>query len=251
MKMRLILVAVAIVAVGCGRQSNPTPASSPAKARPAVAAADAGNSAPPATSEPAAETSPGATATPEAAGAPASGTSGAAEGQNSFAIPAGTRIRVRLDQTIDTRAWRAGRRFRASLDAPVILAGRVVVPRSTVFTGHVVESKPSGRLKGRAYLSVALDSFRMQGQTYSIRTTADVRVSGSHKKRNLAFIGGGSAGGAAIGAIAHGGVGAVIGSAAGAAAGTTGALITGKKHVTLPAETPMVFTLRNRVRVAG
>ncbi len=133
----------------------------------------------------------------------------------------------------------------------MVVDGRVILPRGTVFSGHVVESKPSGRLRGRAYLSLALDSFRMHGRAYAIRTAADVRTSGSHKKRNLAYIGGGSGGGAAIGAIAGGGVGALIGAGAGAAAGTTTAIITGRKQVTLPVETPMVFTLRSRVRIAG
>ena len=37
----------------------------------------------------------------------------------------------------------------------------------------------------------------------------------------------------------------------GAAAGTTGAFITGKKDVRLPAETRVVFSLRNPVDVRG
>ncbi len=166
-------------------------------------------------------------------------------------IPAGTRIRVRLGQTLDTKFSRRGERFVAYLETPVAAGNRVVLPRGTAFRGHVVEARSSGRLKGRASLGVTLDSFRLDGATYEIATAADLRSSRSHKRRNLAIIGGGSGVGAAIGAIAGGGVGALVGAGAGAAAGTTGAYVSGKKNVRLPAETPLSFTLHRAVTVRG
>jgi len=166
-------------------------------------------------------------------------------------IPARTRIRVRLGESLNSKNSRVGERFSAYLDEPIISGDRVVVPKGTLFRGHVVEAKSSGRLRGRAYLGVTLDSFRLHGATYAIATAPDVRASGSHKKRNAIAIGGGSGTGAAIGGIAGGGVGALIGAGAGAAAGTTGAFITGRKNVRLPVETPLVFSLRNEVTVRG
>jgi hypothetical protein len=100
-------------------------------------------------------------------------------------------------------------------------------------------------------MELALVSFQLNGATYPIETGPKTRVSGSHKKRNLALIGGGGGVGAAIGAIAHGGAGALIGGGAGVAAGATAALVTGRKNVTLPAETPLVFSLRDKVEVRG
>ena len=50
---------------------------------------------------------------------------------------------------------------------------RVVVPRGTPFEGVVVESKSSGRFRGRALLEVTLRSFRMHGTTYRIATAPD------------------------------------------------------------------------------
>lgn len=96
---------------------------------------------------------------------------------------------------------------------------------------------------------VALLSFQMNGENYQIQTSPDTRVSGSHKKRNLWLMGGGSAGGAGIGALAAGGTGALIGAGVGAAAGTTTAFFTGRKNVKLPVETPLVFSLRASVPV--
>ena len=169
--------------------------------------------------------------------------------QETIAIPAGTRIRVRLAETLDTKRTPAGTRFSATLDDPIVIGSTVVVPKGTPFEGAVVASKHSGRFRGRAVLEVTLRSFRLHDTTYHIATAPDTRASGSHKKRNLAFMGGGPAAGAGIGALAGGGVGALIGAGVGAAAGTTTAFITGRKDVKLPAETSLEFSLRSRVEV--
>jgi len=179
-----------------------------------------------------------------------SGAYGRVSGQ-AILIPAGTRLDVRLAQTLDTRRSRAGERFFAYLDAPIVSGGRVIVPKGTRFEGRVIESKPSGRLKGRAYLGVRLDSFRFRGRTYRIATVADFRSSRPHKKRDIAIIGGSTGTGAAIGAIAGGGIGAAVGAGTGALAGTAGALITGRKNVRLPVETRLVFSLRGPVAMRG
>lgn len=162
-------------------------------------------------------------------------------------IPSGAILDVRIDETLDTRKNRAGDRFDATLTRPVVVDGRSIIPRGTHFTGHVVESRSSGRLKGRAELSLRLDSFEFAGQRYEIDTSYVARQSGGHKKRNWTLIGGGSGLGTALGAIAGGPAGALIGAGAGAGAGTAGAVITGKKQVRLRAETPLAFTLRRPV----
>src|SRR5205823_4410359 len=107
-----------------------------------------------------------------------------------------------------------GQRFSATLDEPLVSGNRVVVPTGTMFHGRISQSKPSGRFKGRAVLSMHLTSFTMNGRTYPIRSTSAARVSAGHKKHNLAWIGGGTGSGAAIGAIAGGGAGAAIGAGA-------------------------------------
>jgi hypothetical protein len=164
-------------------------------------------------------------------------------------IPSGTVWRVRLDETLDTRRNRPGDRFSATLIRPIRVNGAVVVPRGAYCSGHLVESKPSGRFRGRAPLSLTLDSFDLDGRRYHIRASHVMRESGGHKKRNLILIGGGSGLGTALGAIAGGPAGALIGAGVGGAAGTAGAAITGKKNVRLPVESAVAFSLRAPVWV--
>jgi hypothetical protein len=162
----------------------------------------------------------------------------------------GTRLHVRLDESIDTRRNRAGDRFTATLAEPLVYGDRVVAPRGTRLWGHIMEAKPSGRFKGRAVLELSLDSMELHGRTYAIRSTA-YRSSRGHKKHNWLWIGGGSGGGALIGAAAAGGPAALIGAGAGAAAGTIGAAITGKRQIYLPTESRVTFVLRRSLYIGG
>lgn len=168
---------------------------------------------------------------------------------NAVVIPRGTGLRVRIDESVDTKRNRAGDEFRASLAEPVVVEGRTVVPKGTPFLGHVTESNASGRLEGRAVLAVTLDSFELAGRKYPVHTGSIDRVSASHKKRNLELIGGGAGVGALIGGLAGGGKGALIGAGAGAGAGTAGAAATGKKEVAIAAESLLTFPLRAPVRL--
>jgi hypothetical protein len=166
-------------------------------------------------------------------------------------LRSGTAIPIRLAQSLDTKRDAPGSPFMGHVVAPIVENGVTVVPRGAVCYGHLVESKPSGRLKGRAIMTLSLDSVAVSGRRLRVDTTDRTFVSKGHKVRNLAAIGGGAAAGAGIGAIAGDGIGAAIGAGAGAAAGTVGAIATGKRNLHLAPETRMVFQLREPVRVRG
>jgi hypothetical protein len=165
----------------------------------------------------------------------------------SVVIPTGTRIEVRLAQTLNTKYARPGGTFSATLDHPILTGDRVIVPRGTPFEGVIEQSKPSGRFRGRAVMTVRLRSFRLNGVTYRIATSPDTQVSGNHTKRNTALMGGGPAVGAGVGALAGGGVGALVGAGAGEVAGATTAFFTGRRNVKIPVESRMVFALSSSV----
>src|SRR5690348_3969798 len=52
-------------------------------------------------------------------------------------LKAGTQIRVRLADSINTERNRTGDAFTATLDSPISVNEKTVVPRGTTFYGHV------------------------------------------------------------------------------------------------------------------
>lgn len=165
-------------------------------------------------------------------------------------VPEATPIHVTLDQAVTSDQNRPGDHFDATVSEPVIIDGKTVIPKGASAEGLVVDARQSGRLKGRARLQLALESVAVNGQNYNVRTTSSWRSGRDHKKRNWAWIGGGAAGGALIGALAGGGKGALIGGPVGAGAGTTVALLTGKRDIHLRPETPLTFKLAEPVTIS-
>ncbi len=166
-------------------------------------------------------------------------------------VPQGTSITVRLQDSLSSRYSVPGQRFDAVLDEPIVVDDQVVVPTGSLVTGHVTSARRSGRLRHPGELGLTLDSVTVGDRQFSLATSNIVVRGGSHKKRNLAWIGGGTGGGALIGALAAGGKGALIGSGIGAAAGTTTAFISGKKDVGFSAERRLRFRLNHEISLAG
>jgi hypothetical protein len=164
-------------------------------------------------------------------------------------VPELTAIHVTLDQAVASNQNRPGDHFDATVSEPVVIDGKTVISQGAHAEGLVVDARQSGRLMGRARLQLALQSVAVNGQNYDIRTTSSPRIGGDHKKRNLAWIGGGAGGRVLIGALAAGGEGALIGGSVGAAAGATVALVTGKKDIKLRPETPLTFKLAEPVTI--
>lgn len=159
----------------------------------------------------------------------------------------GTEIKVRLVDRLNTGETRVGQRFAAVVEEPVRLDRRTVLARGTTVYGTVTEVVSSGRLKRPASITLQLT-----GLGKSSLRTEPLQIDGkSHAGRDAAFIGGGAAAGAILGAVAGGGKGALIGSAAGAGAGTGAAFATGKKEIDLPSETELVFVVGGNARASS
>jgi hypothetical protein len=164
-------------------------------------------------------------------------------------IPSGTAITVRLQNSVSSSTSSPGDQFDAVLDQPIILDGQTVAPTGAQVQGRVVAARRSGRLMHPGYLRIALSSMTVNGKTLVVQSSSVMVAGASHRKRNLAWIGGGAGGGALIGALATGGSGALIGSAIGAAGGTTTAYVTGKKDVGFGPERRLTFRLTRPVNI--
>jgi hypothetical protein len=172
------------------------------------------------------------------------------ESRKEITIPEGVPFEVTLDESLASNRNHPGDSFAASLSQPVVEDGKTIIPAGAHVAGRVVDAKDSGRLHVPARLSVALSSVEVDGKSYEIDTNTIGETGKNHNKRNVAFIGGGAAGGALIGGLAGGGKGALIGSVIGAGAGTAGAAATGKKDISLRAETHLKFHLLRSITVS-
>jgi hypothetical protein len=166
-------------------------------------------------------------------------------------VEAGTPIRVTVDQSVSSKTSNPGDHFEASLAAPVIVDGKVVIPSGTRARGTVIVAKSAGKFKGNAELGVTLDSITVNGQSYAVKTTSVTEAGKGRGKRTAVGAGGGAALGALIGALAGHGKGAAIGAVAGAGAGTAGAAYTGERDITIAPETKLNFKLKEPLEIRG
>jgi hypothetical protein len=237
---------------GCSKkdQTAQQPAAQPAAQPTAPPPANAG--APAATAPPqqvqAAQPPPPSYSEPQTAQA-ASVAPAAPPKPTSYVIPAGTTLRVRLGETINSKTAHVGDRFDGTLSSPITVHGHTVVPAGATVTGRILDANAQGRIKGGAVLGLALEAINVNGRSIPVATDTYTQEQKGKGKRSAGFIGGGAGLGALVGGLAGGGKGALIGGLAGAGAGTAGAVFTGNKQVQLPAETVLTFTLQNSVKV--
>ncbi len=159
-------------------------------------------------------------------------------------LPAATVLPVTFETTVSSATSRAEEKVLAKVRADVRQGGAVVVPAGSELRGHVISARPSGRVKGRAYLSLAFTEITVGGRTYPVATRRIGVLAPATHGKDAKIIGGGVGAGALVGALVDGKGGAAKGAVVGAGAGTGVVLATKGKEVTLPAGS------RWRVRLA-
>jgi hypothetical protein len=164
-------------------------------------------------------------------------------------IPKGAEIVVRLIDSIDSEKAAPGDTFRASLDEALQVGTEVIAPKGADAVVRLAAEKESGRLTGRAELTVELASVTIDGKPVPIRTASVTQASGSRGERTAKVAAGTAAVGAIIGAIAGGGKGAAIGAGAGAAAGAGSQVFMKGQRVFIPSETVLVFLTETPVKI--
>ena len=165
-------------------------------------------------------------------------------------LPRGTRLEVRLSQTIDVKHAESGEPFSGTLAEPVVDGNTVVVPAGSGATGEVLVAHRRGRFKGQSVLALTLTRLDVNGTQYRIDTGSLARTKKGKGKRSAAFIGGGAGMGMLIGGLATGGVGLLVGGLAGGGAGALGAAFTGNRDLSIPAESVVTFRLQDALTLA-
>lgn len=170
-----------------------------------------------------------------------------------YVVPAGTKVSVRAEETINSANATEGQTYPAEITDDVFDAnGDVVIPRGSNAQIVIRSASKGGHIRGASDLVLDLQSITVEGQQFMVSTT-DLQEKGRQglgaNKRTGEFAGGGAAIGAIIGAIAGGGKGAAIGGGAGAGAGALTQVLTNGGSIKVPAETVLTFQLDRPVKI--
>jgi hypothetical protein len=166
-----------------------------------------------------------------------------AQGTRKVTVPAGTRILIRMTDSVDSTKQKTGDRFTASLETNLQADNMVVAPRGATVYGRLVQASSAGRMSGSSQLTLELTDIVIRGTAYPLVTsTYEIKGKGEGSKTARKVIGGAGLG-ALIGGIAGGGTGAAIGVLAGAAGGTAVAASKKGEQLVIPSESLLEFRL--------
>lgn len=149
-----------------------------------------------------------------------------------FAVPAGTRFLIGLEDRLNTKDDKAGKFFRAQTLEPLVAPDGRVIPNGTRIRGHIDKVEAAGKA-GRARMWLAFDDIEISGGRsplvadlidapgiHSIRVVYDhegeIELSSSKREREAQAAAAGAIVGAAPGAVARNSRDAAIGAAVGA-----------------------------------
>ena len=199
----------------------------------------------------------------------ASPTAGAApQPPAEIVVPAGTKIPLTLINSLSTKHSSEGDRVYLQTSFPIIVDGRIVIPRGSYVTGTVTESKRPGKVKGKGEIFLRFDSLTLtNGTTRDFRSRlggtdasegqfdrAEGKIKGDGSKgRDARTVATTTGAGTSVGAIAgsaagHGAMGAGIGAAAGVAAGLAAVMLSRGSDMVLPRGTSFEMVLDRDVR---
>jgi len=163
-------------------------------------------------------------------------------------VPAGTDLKIRINDTLSSKNSRIGDRFTATVIDP----SRFDEAR---INGHISSIQKSGKIKGRTSMNLAFDSIEMRDGRRGVLHGYVTRVygddsgradneggveSGSRGKQTVKRAGIGATVGAIVGGIAGGGKGAAIGLIIGGAGGAGSLAINGSKELKIESGTEML-----------
>jgi hypothetical protein len=156
-------------------------------------------------------------------------------------VPAGTRLVIRMIDSIDSKRHSAGHKFRGQLEGALVTDGVTVAPRGTFVYGTITAASKSGRMAGKSTLAMEFTDIMIDDQLFPFATEGLAAQSGGEGKRTI----GRTARAAAIGGLIDGSSGARTGAKVGAGA----SLLTSGSSLSVPAGTLLETTLRVPLQV--
>lgn len=157
--------------------------------------------------------------------------------QTIYELPAGTRIRVRMDNEINSKVSSVNDTFTAVVSEPVKVREAVILPIGVIIDGRITKVKRAAIGKKNGSLSVIFEMLRFEnGERREISgiLLKEFSIKNSPTKDYLTVLGGAGIG-AILGGATKGGSGAGIGAAVGAGAGASAVFLQKGEDVSIKA----------------
>ncbi len=172
-------------------------------------------------------------------------------GSSIYELPAGTIIKVQMDNGINSKVSSVNDTFTTTIIEPVEIRGTAVIPIGTIIEGKVIKVKRAaiGNKNGSLIVSFETMTFA-DGQKREIKgvLVEELKVETSQTTTALAIIGGTAIGGI-FGAVSKVKNGALLGAGIGAGAGTGIAFLRKGKDVEIETKEKFEIKLTKEVTV--
>jgi hypothetical protein len=177
--------------------------------------------------------------------------------QTNMSLPAGTAVKVKLENTLSTFSSKSGDPFSGRVTEAVVLDGKTVIPVGATVQGRVTKVTEPRRIAGKPTIGIFPETVVLpNGERYTLNATlvdtnarrgTDVNTEGQfkgagHDGKDLTEIGMGTGGGLLVGGLIGGGEGALIGGSIGATA-TVAHWLGKHRSAMLPSGTELVMEL--------
>ena len=151
-------------------------------------------------------------------------------------VPSGTRLVLRMSDTVDSRSHGTGHRFRAQLEGAVVVDGVTVLPRGTIIQGRIASSQQAGRAVGSSSMSIEFTDVMLNDVLHPIATGNINSQTSGEAGRTI----GRTARAAAVGGLIKGSKGAKTGAKVGVGA----SILTSGASINIPRGTILETSLR-------
>ena len=145
-----------------------------------------------------------------------------ATAQTVYELPTGTKLKLRMDNEINSSVSTSGDTFTAVVIEPVKVRETVVLPIGAIVEGRITEVKKASAGGRGGEIKVVFETLRLAGDVereIEGELVEPLKAESASQTVNALTIIGSTAAGALIGGVAKSGTGAGIGAAIGAGAG--------------------------------
>lgn len=169
--------------------------------------------------------------------------------QSVYELPSGTKIRVQMDNEINSKVSSVNDTFTMKISEPLKIRETIVLPIGTVIEGRVTKVKRASIGRKNGSLTVLFETLRLRsGEKREINgVLVNQLTAETSQAANVLTVAGGTALGAVFGSVSKAENGALLGAAIGTGAGAGVAFLRKGKDVRIKADEVFEIELTRNV----